>query len=50
MGPQIGRKPIESSNPSRSASKSAILLEKMSYLAFCRDFRGLAAAIAQLVH
>ncbi len=35
---------------SLSASKSAILLEKISDLAFSRDFRRLAAAIAQVFH
>jgi hypothetical protein len=43
-------KPIGSSNPLCSASKSLILQEKMSRAQLCRRFRGLAPAVARVGH
>jgi hypothetical protein len=43
-------KPIGSSNPLWSASKSLILQEKMSLAQLCRRFRGLAAAATRVGH
>jgi hypothetical protein len=40
--------PIGGSNPSLSASKSLILLEKVSTAELCRDFRRLAAVMARV--
>ena len=46
--PQSGE--IGSQLTASTASKSLILREKMSYKVFSRDFRGLAAVSAQVVH
>src|SRR6266481_7816605 len=43
-------KPIGSSNPLWSASKSLILQEKISLAELCRDFRRLAAEVARVGH
>src|SRR5260370_17302385 len=43
-------KPIGGSNPSLSASKSLILLEKLSLAELCRHFRRLAPAVARVGH
>ena len=43
-------KPIGSSNPLWSASKSLILQEKMSLAQLCRRFRGLAPAATRVGH
>src|SRR5712664_4104774 len=47
---EILYKPIGSSNPSLSASKSLILQEKMSLAQLCRRFRGLAPAATRVGH
>jgi len=43
-------KPIGSSNPLWSASKSLMLREKTAYQVFSRDFRGLPAVVARVAH
>jgi hypothetical protein len=43
-------KPIGSSNPSWSASKSPILMEKIEIAKLCRDFRRLLAELARVGH